>query len=234
MRQFAVNVMHIERTPHGDKERNKAIDIINKNIDAHNKEVDKNKREIKNLIKSKSNPVETLGGLAALIYEYSDRDPKLKLFWRQIALRGNGYFKEYFLYGQKDEEKINQEPNSFFQIKTQRPKSWSSLVGLGNDYVDKRGWLKYSYDMLKYPIVIGGLGYAASRNSTTLKEALTQGKEYVGKGVKALHKKYRDVTGATRRDEEMKKRDEEIDEMVFELYGLTEEERRVVLESNGK
>ena len=47
MRQFAVNVMHIERTPHGDKGRNKAIDIINKNIDAHNKEVDKNKREIK-------------------------------------------------------------------------------------------------------------------------------------------------------------------------------------------
>ena len=28
--------------------------------------------------------------------------------------------------------------------------------------------------------------------------------------------------------------DKEIDEMVFELYGLTEEEKKVVLESNGK
>ncbi len=28
--------------------------------------------------------------------------------------------------------------------------------------------------------------------------------------------------------------DKEIDKMVFELYGLTEEERKVVLESNGK
>lgn len=118
------------------QDNSKAMGFTQKTIDQHNAEALKKRIEIKDLLTSPTNPLKTLGGLAALIYEYSDQDEKLKVFSRKIARYEDGYYKEYFIYGQKDEEKTTNNPYYFYRIKTQRPKGWLSFFGYG--YVDKR------------------------------------------------------------------------------------------------
>lgn len=144
---------------------------ISERLLRHDKEVSQRKTEIKKLLTSKENPLDSLAGLAALVYEYSDQDEKLELFWRQIALRNDGgYYKEYFLYGVIDDEKKTRVPRYFYKIKTHRP----SRRGWFN-YVDKkRGWLASTYDTLKYPLLIGGAAALSWYNRRAIGRAINK------------------------------------------------------------
>ena len=146
----------------------------------------------------------------------------------EVALRNDGYRREYFLGEVEDTEKKDGIRRYFYSEPTKRPAMWRSLLGFG--YTDKRGWLKYAFDKAKLPAAAGIIGYAGYRNQETLKtygeKALTKGKEYAGKvshhaksGAGYVRTKYRNITGATRRE-----RDKEIGEMVLRQEMLQNEQ----------
>lgn len=122
----------------------------------------------------------------------------------EVALRNDGYKREYFLGEVIDNEKKDGIRYYFYSEPTKRPAMWRSLLGFG--YTDKRGWFKYAFDKVKYPAVFGGLAYAGYRNKEKLKSA----GEFVGRHAKKagryLRSKYNDVTGKTARQEEARRR----------------------------
>lgn len=114
--------------------------------------------------------LESTGKFLAKMYD----DVVSKPVWitSEVALRGttfgSEYRKEYFLVDEND-NKIDNEKNDgkfyfFYSEPTPKP-GILRILGLG--YVDKRSWKKYLFEKVKYPALIGALGYGAYKGSQT-------------------------------------------------------------------